>query len=63
MTESAEEKLPISDFYKVVDHVTLFKSQNGGRQWSSSNPTAKGQSAYTSGKKDKTHGKENTNST
>jgi hypothetical protein len=27
MTESAEEKLPISDFYKVVDHVTLFKSQ------------------------------------
>lgn len=27
MTEGAEEKLPISDFYKVVDHVTLFKSQ------------------------------------
>jgi hypothetical protein len=27
MTESAEEKLPISDFYRVVDHVTLFKSQ------------------------------------
>jgi hypothetical protein len=27
MTESAEERLPISDFYKVVDHVTLFKSQ------------------------------------
>ena len=27
MTESAEEKLPISDFYKIVDHVTLFKSQ------------------------------------
>lgn len=26
MTESAEEKLPISDFYKIVDHVTLFKS-------------------------------------
>ena len=21
------EKLPISDFYKVVDHVTIFKSQ------------------------------------
>jgi hypothetical protein len=27
MTESSEEKLPISDFYKVVDQVTLFKSQ------------------------------------
>jgi hypothetical protein len=27
MTETAEEKLPISEFYKVVDHVTLFKSQ------------------------------------
>lgn len=27
MTEGAEEKLPISDFYKVVDQVTLFKSQ------------------------------------
>jgi len=27
MTESAEEKLPISDFYKVVDHATIFKSQ------------------------------------
>jgi hypothetical protein len=27
MTESVEEKLPISDFYKIVDHVTLFKSQ------------------------------------
>jgi hypothetical protein len=26
MTESADEKLPISDFYKIVDHVTLFKS-------------------------------------
>jgi len=23
----AEEKLPISDFYKVVDYVTIFKSQ------------------------------------
>ena len=21
------EKLPISDFYKVIDHVTIFKSQ------------------------------------
>jgi hypothetical protein len=27
MTENAEEKLPISDFYKVIDHVTIFKSQ------------------------------------
>ncbi|MGD0494943.1 MAG: hypothetical protein ABSB28_02755 [Candidatus Bathyarchaeia archaeon] len=27
MTEGTEEKLPISDFYKVVDYVTLFKSQ------------------------------------
>jgi hypothetical protein len=27
MTESTEEKLPISEFYTVVDHVTLFKSQ------------------------------------
>jgi hypothetical protein len=26
MTEAAEEKLPISEFYKVVDHVSLFKS-------------------------------------
>lgn len=26
MTE-ASEKLPISDFYKVVDHVTIFKSE------------------------------------
>jgi len=27
LTEKTEEKLPISDFYKVVDHVTIFKSQ------------------------------------
>ena len=27
MTESAEEKLPISEFYKVVEYVTIFKSQ------------------------------------
>jgi hypothetical protein len=27
MTEGAEEKLPLSEFYKVVDYVTLFKSQ------------------------------------
>ncbi len=29
MTEKVEEKekLPISDFYKVVDYVTIFKSQ------------------------------------
>jgi len=26
MTEETEEKLPISDFYKVVDYVTIFKS-------------------------------------
>jgi len=27
MTEKAEEKLPISDFYKVIDHITIAKSQ------------------------------------
>ena len=27
MAEKTEEKLPISDFYKVVDYVTIFKSQ------------------------------------
>jgi hypothetical protein len=27
MTEVAEEKLPISDFYKVIDYVTIFKSE------------------------------------
>jgi hypothetical protein len=27
MVEKTEEKLPISDFYNVTDHVTLFKSQ------------------------------------
>ncbi len=27
MTEQTEEKLPISDFYKVVDHVTIFKNK------------------------------------
>jgi hypothetical protein len=27
MTEAAEEKLPISEFYKVVEYVTIFKSQ------------------------------------
>ncbi len=27
MTEASEEKLPISEFYKVIDHVTIFKSQ------------------------------------
>lgn len=27
LTEKTEEKLPISDFYKVVDYVTIFKSQ------------------------------------
>lgn len=26
MTEPPQEKLPISDFYKVIDHVTIFKS-------------------------------------
>lgn len=26
MTESTEEKLPISAFYKVVEYVTIFKS-------------------------------------
>jgi hypothetical protein len=32
MTEKIEEKLPISEFYTVVDSVTIFKSQNGGKQ-------------------------------
>ena len=27
MTQSAEEKLPISEFYKVVEYVNIFKSQ------------------------------------
>jgi hypothetical protein len=27
MTEAAEEKLPVSEFYKVVEYVTIFKSQ------------------------------------
>ncbi len=27
VTEKPEEKLPISEFYKVVDYVTIFKSQ------------------------------------
>jgi hypothetical protein len=27
MTEKAEEKLPISEFYKVIEYVTVFKSQ------------------------------------
>jgi hypothetical protein len=27
MTETAEEKLPISEFYKVVEYMTIFKSQ------------------------------------
>ena len=27
MTEPAEEKLPISEFYKVIEYVTIFKSQ------------------------------------
>jgi hypothetical protein len=27
MAEKTEEKLPISDFYKVIDCVTVFKSQ------------------------------------
>jgi len=26
MSEKPPEKLPISDFYKVIDHVTIFKS-------------------------------------
>lgn len=26
MTETPQEKLPISDFYKVIDHITIFKS-------------------------------------
>jgi hypothetical protein len=26
MTESAEEKLPISEFYTVIEYVTIFKS-------------------------------------
>ena len=27
MSEKTEEKLPISDFYRVIDSVTIFKSQ------------------------------------
>ncbi len=27
MQTNAEEKLPISDFYKVIDYVTIFKSE------------------------------------
>jgi hypothetical protein len=27
MTEEISEKLPISDFYKVIDYVTIFKSE------------------------------------
>jgi hypothetical protein len=27
MTKAAEEKLPVSEFYKVVEYVTIFKSQ------------------------------------
>ncbi len=27
MTEKVSEKLPISDFYKVIDYVTMFKSE------------------------------------
>lgn len=27
MSEKTDEKLPISDFYKVVDYLTIFKSQ------------------------------------
>jgi hypothetical protein len=27
MAEAKEEKLPISDFYKVIDYVTIFKSE------------------------------------
>ena len=27
MTEKTSEKLPISDFYKVIDYVTMFKSE------------------------------------
>ncbi len=27
MAEKTEEKLPISDFYKVIDYATIFKSQ------------------------------------
>jgi DNA topoisomerase IA len=27
MTEEPQEKLPISDFYKVIDYVTIFKSE------------------------------------
>ena len=27
MSDKAEEKLPISDFYKVVDSVTIFRNQ------------------------------------
>ena len=35
MTEAAEEKLPISEFYKVVEYVTIFKSQKmvGGSRY------------------------------
>jgi len=29
MTEETSEKLPISDFYKVIDYITMFK----GEKW------------------------------
>ena len=28
MSDKTEEKLPISEFYKVVDSVTIFKNKN-----------------------------------
>jgi hypothetical protein len=27
MSEKTDEKLPISDFYKVIEYITIFKSQ------------------------------------
>ncbi|MEM2970916.1 MAG: hypothetical protein QW270_00625 [Candidatus Bathyarchaeia archaeon] len=39
----AETQLPISSFYKVVDHVTILKVKNGGKLLSSSSLSESGQ--------------------
>jgi len=62
MTQSAEEKLPISEFTRLLNMSTFSRARNGGKLWSSLNLTERNPLDCTSGRKETTYGRENTSS-
>lgn len=63
MSEKTDEKLPISEFYKVVDSVTIFKSQKWWEAVVIFESYGKRSIGLYLWQKKKTSGKENINST